>query len=150
MGKESTRKYYRVEELSGVDINSEKGYAVIPLFSGQLFKDEPVGFYTVCLKNPKGRLIYLDWVTISGFSIDFEPKLHFPSDKFESITAKLVLPQNLQLSVKTPAKIISSCSGTHEIKAPWNAEVITAELTFPLKVDLYNETLRRGNGEDYR
>ena len=54
MGKESTRKYYRVEELSGVNINSEKGYAVIPYLAVN-FKDEPVGFYTVCLKS-KGRL----------------------------------------------------------------------------------------------
>ena len=55
IGKSCSRRYYRIQDLKGIEAFHDKGYVEIPLNTAQLSGENPIGWYTLFKKSQKKR-----------------------------------------------------------------------------------------------
>jgi hypothetical protein len=127
IGKSCSRRYYRIQDLKGIEAFHDKGYVEIPLNTAQLSGENPIGWYTFCLRSPKRKEIYLNCAVIPGLKIVFKPQLHFPSNQVEEpceeASLSIISPEGTSFILEQPSRILAAQERVYDIRIPWNADV---------------------------
>ena len=83
IGKSCSRRYYRIQDLKGIEAFHDKGYVEIPLNTAQLSGENPMRLVYFLFKKSQRKRFYLNCAVIPGLKIVFKPQLHFPSNQVE-------------------------------------------------------------------